>query len=441
LWANYDLAGRHVVCLGDHDLTSIALTLASPDVRVTVVDIDERIIAYITRLAAAWDLPIGCAFADLRVELPPSLTGSADLVFTDPPYTPAGIELFLARGVAALRRGAGSRLLFCYSHNERQPARGVEVQNVVSGLQLSIEAMLPRFNAFRGAESIGSHSALWVCQPTGNAWPAAQRRTHAVAIYTRGRQAEETAGQPGEPVLARLRAHAGPDAGARPAAPLDPRDAARPAAPLDPRDAAVVQEVGTRDAALSLDTLLGTEPPAGQGGLVRPGALLLADLTEVHHSYAYRLLLRGLPVDRGAIAVSGRPGWLDPDGPGQEVWRLVAACYVVHLDRWTDDTIVVDATARPAEEVPDDLRVARYVLDHPRARLAGAWREALVAGARRQGRSLSKNEARRLVAEVVDPRTIADRYLCELPDGVLQTVAGALVTPGPAVPHPEPAAR
>src|SRR5438067_1362712 len=74
LWANYELAGNHVLCLGDHDLTSIALTLVSPEVAVTVVDIDERILDHIATLADDWRLPVRCAFADLRAELPRSPT-------------------------------------------------------------------------------------------------------------------------------------------------------------------------------------------------------------------------------------------------------------------------------------------------------------------------------------------------------------------------------
>ncbi len=405
LWANYDLAGHNVLCVGDHDLTSIALTLVSPEVAVTVVDIDERILDHVAALADRWGLPVRCAFADLRAELPPSLSDGVDLVFTDPPYTPAGIELFLARAVTALRRRRGSRLLFCNSHNERQPARGLEVQNVVSGLQLAVEGVLPRFNAFHGAESIGAHSALWICQPTANAWPAAERRTGAVAIYTRGRQAEETAGRTTEPVPARLRGYA------------------------RPVESAPVQLVGTADdAPLSLDALLRTEPPAGQGGLVRPGALLLVDLTEVHPSYAYRLLLRGLPVRRAVLAMSTPARKLGLDSTDHPVWRLVEAKYRVRFD-----DAVVDATARPIEEVPDELRVARYLLDHPKARLAGAWREALIARARRHGRALSKNQARKLITETVDPRAIEDRYLCELPEQALLAVAQAVLTAGPPV--------
>jgi len=400
LSANFDLAGRHVLCLGDHDLTSVALTLLVPEVEVTVVDVDEPLLAYVKATADRHRLPIRTAFADLRAELPPSTCRTADLVFTDPPYTPAGIELFLTRGLAALRRRADNRIVFCYSPNDRQPARALAVQEVLGQLRLAIEAVVPDFNVFAGAESLGGRSDLWVCQPTRTTWPALQRHRPQSRIYTRGRHAEEThgdthAGPPGEI----LRKHAG-------------------------RDPAAVS--------VPVEKLLRTEPPAGQGGAVRPGAVLLVDLTAVHASYVLRILLRG-PTVRRAVFVAGarelrRTGLLDPDDP---VRRLISARFSLTFPRergLPDDLAVVVAEAVPAEDVPGDLAVARYVLDHPKAKLAGAWREALVAQARQRGQTLTKNDARQAVSSQVDPASFAGRYLCELPGEVLVPVA-AVVAP------------
>jgi hypothetical protein len=403
LVANYDLAGRQVLCLGDHDLTSVALALVEPTVQVSVVDIDERILGYLGDLAARLKLPVRTYFCDLRTELAPSLRDAVDLVFTDPPYTPAGIELFLTRAITALRRQRGSRVLFCYSHNERQLARGLEVQNVVSGLQLTLDAMLPEFNEFTGAESIGSRSSLWICQPMTKAWAAADRRSGGVAIYTRGRQAEETEGRPdaGAAVRAALRAAAGEGA---------------------------VQEVSTSaDASLNLETLLRTEPPAGQGGMVRPGSTVLADVTDVHPSYAYRLLLRTLPAERVLLAVSREFPELGLTRLDSPVWRMLGARYRIRAQRGNPHFVVVEALRRPVDDLPEHLRVARYVLDHPKARLLGAWREALVGDARRRGTVLSKNEARALIAESINTTLIEGRYLAELPHTVVDRVASAML--------------
>ena len=45
--ARFWLAGARLLCVGDHDLTSLATAMLHPGVEVTVVDVDERILAYI----------------------------------------------------------------------------------------------------------------------------------------------------------------------------------------------------------------------------------------------------------------------------------------------------------------------------------------------------------------------------------------------------------
>src|SRR5439155_15317269 len=125
-----------VLCLGDHDLTSLALAQLELSVDVLVVDVDERVLAFIATVAAERGWRVTPVFADLRVELPPSLRESCDLVFTDPPYTPAGMRLFLARGVEALRRRDVGRVVFCYGFGERHPALGLNVQAEFHGLHL-----------------------------------------------------------------------------------------------------------------------------------------------------------------------------------------------------------------------------------------------------------------------------------------------------------------
>lgn len=416
LHANYDLAGRHVLCLGDHDLTSVALTLLSPTVTVTVADIDDLILEHIGALAQRHRLPIRTVFADFRAELPTSLLGSTDLVFTDPPYTPQGIELFLTRAITALNHTPGCRVLFCYSHNERQLGRGIEVQEVVGELQLALDGLIPGFNQFTGAESIGSQSSLWICRPTTKSWPAAERRAAGVRIYSRGKQSEETAGGPD--MFGMLRRYA--------------------------QDANDIVTIGTRPAAmLALETWLRSEPPLGQGGSYRRGATLLVDLTDFHGSYVYRMLARGPAVRRAVFAAPRRDlhrlGLTTQDSP---VRQFLSAKYTVevHSNDVPPDMVIVVADERSLDDISEPDRVARYLLEHPKARLAGAWREALVSFARRRGVTLSKNEARGLIAELIDPDRIDLRHLCELPHQTFVSVAEAVghsASQITAVPAPE----
>ncbi|GAA3451970.1 bis-aminopropyl spermidine synthase family protein [Dactylosporangium matsuzakiense] len=193
LATTYDLAGARVVCIGDHDLTSLALRRACPDTEVTVVDVDERLLAYIDGQGAG----IACYQADLRFGLPPAVAGSADLIFTDPPYTPEGVQLFLGRGAQALRDRVNGRLVMAYGFSPLTPALGLKVQRAVLDLDLVIEAMLPAFNRYHGAQAVGSASDLYVCRPTQHTWQILDRRLDRLAgsanIYTHGEQSLEGA--------------------------------------------------------------------------------------------------------------------------------------------------------------------------------------------------------------------------------------------------------
>ena len=189
---NYELGGATILLLGDHDLTSLALAQVAPSVAITVVDSDERILDYISMVAAQHGWTIRTLFADLRIELPRSVTASCDLVFTDPPYTPEGMRLFLARGLESLRPTSSARLLFCYGFSERHPGLGLKVQSVLHDLHLVTEAILPHFNRYRGAEAIASSAALYICRPTRRSLPAAQALKVDPRIYTQGKSAEET---------------------------------------------------------------------------------------------------------------------------------------------------------------------------------------------------------------------------------------------------------
>jgi hypothetical protein len=191
--ATYDLAGAHLVCVGDHDLTSLAVSVIRPECRVSVVDIDERLLEYIAAQAAEAGASIECWYADLRFGLPPVLAESADLVFTDPPYTPEGVSLFLGRGAQALRDRGNGRLVMAYGFSPLSPALGVKVQRAVHDLDLAVEAILPAFNRYNGAQAVGSASDLYVCQPTSRTWQVLDKRLAraAVNIYTHGVQSLE----------------------------------------------------------------------------------------------------------------------------------------------------------------------------------------------------------------------------------------------------------
>ena len=189
----FDLAGAHLVCVGDHDLTSLAVLEVRPGLRVTVVDVDERLLEFIAGRAAQRGHAVDCWFADLRFGVPPVVAESADLVFTDPPYTPEGVQLFLGRGAQALRDRGNGRLVMAYGFSPLTPALGVKVQRAVLDLDLAVEAILPAFNRYHGAQAVGSASDLYVCRPTARTWQVLEKRLSGAAVnmYTHGEHSLE----------------------------------------------------------------------------------------------------------------------------------------------------------------------------------------------------------------------------------------------------------
>jgi hypothetical protein len=377
LATRYDLDGATVLCLGDHDLTSLALALIAPRCRVAVVDVDDGLLEHVDRSASRLDATLTCRFADLRLGLPADLAGTADLVFTDPPYTPEGVRLFAARGCEALRRDDRSRLLLCYGHAERQPALGMKVQAVLHALHLLVEELRPGFNRYEGAQAIGSASALYVLRPLPATWRTIERDPPAGdRIYTHGPMAVEA----GERALPEVLARELPDP--VPAAELW-RLSARHAASR-PEHRPRLPEVAAVDLA--------------QAPAVAPRLLL------VHRGRRLRL---ALPAAAAAALVA-------PDG-----WqgRLLGAAYRLRLVAREGALAVVEAERRD-DAVTGAEVLARQLVEHPAAAAASSLREGLIAA----GAARTKNEARALLA----PMAQLEARPADLPLHRLRELAEAL---------------
>jgi len=188
----YHLTNRRILFLGDHDLSSIALALLRPDLELTVVDVDQRILQFIGQTAQEHNWNIHTHFADFRIEFPRSLQKQFDLIFTDPPYTAPGMDLFLKRALQASNQSHFARILVSYSFSELHPGLGIKVQQAYTNLDLAFEAILPQFNHYLKAEAIGSASSLYICRPTKKSYERIPKKPTSLShIYTHGKQSEE----------------------------------------------------------------------------------------------------------------------------------------------------------------------------------------------------------------------------------------------------------
>lgn len=410
---NYELRGATVLLLGDHDLTSLALAQVAPGVTITVVDSDERILDYIEAVSAQHGWPIRALFADLRLELPRSVMASCDLVFTDPPYTPEGMRLFLARGLESLKPTSSARLLFCYGFSERHPALGLKVQSVMHDLHLVTEAVLPHFNRYRGAQAIASSAALYICRPTRRSLPAAQALKVDPRIYTQGKSAEETT----MTVL-----------------PQGVVDTVKPFLAAQTREHVLLVGDGWPTAltsateAVSLKGYLSTLSTHQQSARSPYASVVAVNLFPYYHAYFVRILL--LSAAKGLLIVVTDPvaDSLFNAKKDDQVRTFVDSSYQVMARTRGNATQpgVIVLQRRGPQDTDAAAYLLRFLIDHPQARLINAWREALIAWTTRQGRRLSKNQARGVIERQRLGTIHAHSYLSELSLGNLRDLVVAV---------------
>lgn len=157
-----------IAFLGDDDGTSLALGERLRHARIDVFEIDEQIIDFIKKRSSQLGLKINPLKHDLRSPIPKEFLSQYSLVFSDPPYTPQGAELFLTQAVSLLNRKAkpSPAVFLCYGYSLKSPERALPFQESITNYHLLIRAVWPDFNHYQGAESIGNSSCLYELLPT-----------------------------------------------------------------------------------------------------------------------------------------------------------------------------------------------------------------------------------------------------------------------------------
>ena len=182
------LQGRRIVFLGDDDWTSATLALAyrqlhsgdSAGVSIEVLDIDRRIVDALNAWAREQQVPLEAREYDLRQSssLPP--LDAVEAVFTDPPYTEAGLELFCRRARQLLPKDRGE-LFLCYP--VRDPQGRYEVESIWHGLGFTLLDFYRGWNQYEGNSLHAGQSAFWhlrVARPG----PGLRERAAGGSIYT-----------------------------------------------------------------------------------------------------------------------------------------------------------------------------------------------------------------------------------------------------------------
>ncbi len=99
------LAGKTITVVGDDDYLSLALALTGLPERIIVLEIDERITAFLEACARRRGFPLEVHTYNVEEPLPKGLLGQSDLFASEPLETVSGFLTFFSRGAATLKPG------------------------------------------------------------------------------------------------------------------------------------------------------------------------------------------------------------------------------------------------------------------------------------------------------------------------------------------------
>ena len=186
LYENDAVEGRDIVILGDDDLTSLAIVLLSELLdlrtgRLVVLEVDQRLVSYISESAERLGRDIQAIEHDLRQPLLSDLAGRSDVFFTDPPYTLMGLDLFVSRGIEALRPDVGKQGYV--SFGRRTPDDAASAIGALADMGLAPVEIVPDFNHYEGSQLLGGVSQMIRTVATASRSPRV-RGPYAGPLYT-----------------------------------------------------------------------------------------------------------------------------------------------------------------------------------------------------------------------------------------------------------------
>jgi len=141
-----DLVDKEIAIIGDDDLTSITIGLSGQAKKITVFDIDERLINFIKEISKEYSLPIEAYLQNLTNDFPEQFENKYDVFLTDPTPNEPCFELFISVGLRLLKRGAKNigYVSFFPSHQEID----ISFQKILTKYGLIITDMIPRFTEY-----------------------------------------------------------------------------------------------------------------------------------------------------------------------------------------------------------------------------------------------------------------------------------------------------
>ena len=142
-----DLKNKKIICLGDDDMTAIALALTNLPQKITVLDIDERIINYENKVLQKLGYGKVTFSCDLLKPLHSKFIGKYDVFLTEPPDTLEGNTLFFSRGMECIKKEGGVGYIGV-SQNDFKRAKYLQLEKNILKMGAFITAVFPKFELY-----------------------------------------------------------------------------------------------------------------------------------------------------------------------------------------------------------------------------------------------------------------------------------------------------
>lgn len=139
---------RRLLFLGDDDFVSVLVARYLDPEEVSVLDIDQRVLRTLQRLARDRNATLHVHRYDVAYPLPGAFREQFDVCITDPPYTVAGFTTFLSRAMTCLRPGPDTHVIAALSPDDLSTSAWVECLDTARRLGLHRKQLLHDFNEY-----------------------------------------------------------------------------------------------------------------------------------------------------------------------------------------------------------------------------------------------------------------------------------------------------
>lgn len=141
-----DIKNKNIAVVGDDDLTSVAIALTHLTRRVTLFEIDERIIEFVQEISKKYDLDIEVVNVDLTKGIPSVYRHKFDVYTTDPTPTKAPFTVFTNQCLSLLKREA--RKVGYSSIYPSCKLKLIDIQEILTQMNFMITDLIPYFTQY-----------------------------------------------------------------------------------------------------------------------------------------------------------------------------------------------------------------------------------------------------------------------------------------------------